>query len=88
MLMMGQAKGEWKATTTSIYMYVEDVDKIYRRAVDAGGVSVQEPQDMFYGDRHGGVKDPSGNTWWIATHKEDVSPEEIERRMHAYAGQH
>jgi hypothetical protein len=43
-----------------------------------------EPMDQFYGDRSGGVKDPSGNTWWISTHKEDVSPAELQKRGEEY----
>ena len=44
---------------------------------------MSEPKDQFYGDRHGGVKDPCGNTWWVATHIEDVGEEELARRMAA-----
>jgi uncharacterized glyoxalase superfamily protein PhnB len=67
------------------YFYVEDADATYQRALDAGATSIMPPADMFYGDRHGGVTDPSGNTWWIATHIEDVSPEELQRRGMAEA---
>jgi uncharacterized glyoxalase superfamily protein PhnB len=80
MVMMGEAKGEWKPMPASLHIYTEDVDRAYRRAVDAGGVSLREPANQFYGDRSGGVKDPCGNMWWVATHVEDVSKEEIERR--------
>ena len=66
-------------------LYVEDADATYQRALEAGGTSILEPQDMFYGDRHGGVKDPSGNSWWIATHIEDVSAEELKSRGEAAA---
>jgi PhnB protein len=59
---------------------VEDCDTTYRQALQAGGVSLREPAAQFYGDRSAGVKDPCGNSWWIATHVEDVSNEEIERR--------
>ena len=87
MIMFGDptgAKEEWqKPLTAALYLYVPDCDKLYRSAIAAGAKSLQEPADMFYGDRHGGVIDPWGNQWWIATHKEDVSPEEIERRMNA-----
>lgn len=79
-LMMGEARGEYPARETDFYMYVEDCDATYGRAVAAGGVSVMEPADMPYGDRHGGVADPAGNRWWIATHIEDVTPEEALRR--------
>jgi uncharacterized glyoxalase superfamily protein PhnB len=66
-----------------LYLYVPDVDATYKQAIAAGGISVREPADQFYGDRSGAVKDPGGNEWWIATHKEDVSPEEMKRRMAA-----
>lgn len=67
----------------ALYMYVPDVDATYRRALEAGAPSVSEPNDQFYGDRHGAVKDPAGNDWWIATHIEDVAPEEMTRRAKA-----
>jgi PhnB protein len=61
-------------------VYVEDVDSTYKAAVAAGATSVRELQDQFYGDRSGGVVDKWGNYWFISTHVEDVSPEEMERR--------
>ncbi len=79
-VMMGQARDEWKAQSAMLYLYVEDADATYQRALEAGAVSVQEPHDEFYGDRNAGVKGPQGNHWWIATHIEDVSSEEIARR--------
>jgi len=82
-LMMGSAHGDVRPIPTALYMYVPDCDRCYRRALAAGGVSIVEPQDQFYGDRHGGVKDPCGNTWWVATRVEDVSEHELERRMAA-----
>lgn len=82
-VMMGEAGGRYPAMPAGLYLYVTDVDATYRRAVQAGGTSVEEPTDKFYGDRSAGVKDPSGNFWWIGTHKEDVAPEEIKRRMQA-----
>jgi PhnB protein len=66
-----------------IHLYVEDVDATYRRALEAGATSVREPADQFYGDRSGGVKDRFGNQWWIATHVEDVPPDEMKRRAKA-----
>jgi uncharacterized glyoxalase superfamily protein PhnB len=69
-------------------VYVDDADATYRRALQAGGVSLREPEDQFYGDRTGGVKDPAGDHWWIATHKEDVAPDELARRAKAFATQH
>jgi uncharacterized glyoxalase superfamily protein PhnB len=68
----------------SIYLYVTDCDSVYRRAIEAGGTSLMEPTDMaFSGERYGGVKDPTGNIWWIATHIEDVTPQECARRVEA-----
>jgi PhnB protein len=74
-------------TTSTPYLYVADVDGAYRQAVKAGGKTVVEPMDMFYGDRSGGVKDPSGNTWFIATHTEDVAPQELQMRAELFIKQ-
>jgi len=83
-IMIGEAQPPTHAATPSkLYLYVPDTDKVYKQAMSAGGTSVREPEDMFYGDRNAAVKDPSGNEWWIATHIEDVSPEEVEKRAHA-----
>jgi len=64
----------------AIYLYVSDVDATYKKALDAGATSLMEPEDQFYGDRSGGVKDAFGNMWFIATRRENVSPEELSRR--------
>jgi PhnB protein len=64
----------------NLHVYVDDVDGTYQRAIAAGGVSVREPETTFYGDRSAGVRDPGGNSWWLACHIEDVSNEEIMRR--------
>lgn len=85
-IMMGQARGGWQPIPGSVYVYVDDTDAAYKRALDAGGASIMEPQDQFYGDRNAGVKDRAGNFWWIATHIEDVSPEEIRERAKTVAG--
>jgi uncharacterized glyoxalase superfamily protein PhnB len=82
-VMMGSAHGDARPIPTALYLYVPDCDELYRRAVAAGGTSIGEPKDQFYGDRHGGIKDPSGNSWWVASHIEDVSQQELERRMAA-----
>lgn len=86
MVMMSEERGEWKAMPASLYLYVENVDEVYARALAAGGESLMAPADQFYGDRNAGVKDASGNIWWLGTHIEDVSAEEIERRMRAMGG--
>jgi PhnB protein len=67
-------------------IYVPAVDDVFQRAVKAGATVKQEVKDQFYGDRSGTVQDPFGILWTIATHVEDVSPEELERRMAAMAG--
>ena len=82
-LMTGSAQGPWPPTSTFLYLYVEDADAWYQRALAAGATSMQEPKDEFYGDRTAGVKDASGTLWWLATHQEDVSPEEMQRRAAA-----
>jgi uncharacterized glyoxalase superfamily protein PhnB len=80
-VMMGQANEKWRSMPGSLHLYVPDVDATYQAALRAGGKSVQDVSTQFYGDRSGGVEDPAGVTWWIATHVEDVSREEMERRM-------
>ena len=82
-IMMGQANEKWPEKLGSIHLYVPDSDAVYRSAIDAGGKSLYEPTTHFYGDRSSGVEDPCGVTWWISTHVEDVSPEEMQRRMQA-----
>jgi uncharacterized glyoxalase superfamily protein PhnB len=80
-IMMSEARGECKPMPSFLYLYVENTDTTYDRALQAGGTSTMEPKDEFWGDRSAGVKDPSGNHWWIATHQEDVSSAEIEKRI-------
>lgn len=87
-VMMGQGNETWKPRPCTVYMYVDDVDATFRSAIAAGGKSLAEPKDQFYGDRSGGVEDPCGNSWWIATHIEDVSYEESDRRFAAMGHQH
>jgi uncharacterized glyoxalase superfamily protein PhnB len=79
-VMLGEANEQWPITTSSLYVYVPDVDAAFKHAVKAGAKSTVEPMDQFYGDRSGCVKDPSGNVWWLATHKEDVSLAELQKR--------
>ena len=82
-IMMGEASGKFPAMPAAIYLYVPDVDAVYKRALAAGAASTMEPANQFYGDRNAGVKDPSGNLWWIATHVEDVPREEMAKRAAA-----
>lgn len=70
-------------TPVSLMIYVDDVDTIYPQAIAAGGTEVKPLQDQFYGDRSGTLTDPFGHIWTVATHKEDVTPEEIEKRIAA-----
>jgi PhnB protein len=79
-IMLSEANAQMPATPVMLHLYVEDVDAAFDRAVLAGGVIVQKPTLQFYGDRAGGVKEPSGNTIWIASHVEDVPPEEMKTR--------
>lgn len=82
-IMMGEPTGESKSMPGMIYLYLDDTDAAYKRALEAGATSLREPTDMFYGDRNAAVTDPVGNQWWIATHVEDVPPEEMQRRIKA-----
>ena len=67
-VMLGDAGDNWPAVPSHLHVYVDDVDATYRRALEAGGVAVQAPERKGEDpDRRGGVKDPAGNTWWIAT---------------------
>jgi PhnB protein len=80
---MVSSVGPRDAMPAFLYLYVEDIDTTYQRALDAGAVSLEEPQDVPYGDRRGMVKDPCGNIWQIATHKEDFASDNIRERTAA-----
>ena len=73
--------------TGSVMFYTDDVDKTFNAAVAAGAKTEQPPTDMFWGDRMSSVTDPFGHSWAIATHKEDVSPEEMAKRAQAQTPQ-
>lgn len=83
-LMLSQGNGQHPPMPCALYLYLPDVDATFRRALAAGAQSVMEPADQFYGDRNAGVRDTSGNTWWLATHVEDVSGEELARRAKTF----
>ena len=68
-------------TTAGVFLYVTNVDAAYKQAVDAGAKGDMPPADMFWGDRFGRLTDPFGHSWAMATHKEDVAPEEMRKRM-------
>ena len=74
---------ELGGTTAGVFLYVEDVDSVVRQAVDAGATVTMEVADQFWGDRFGSVTDPFGHVWSIATHVEDVPPEEMAERAKA-----
>ena len=71
---------ELGGTTAGVFMYVEDVDAVVQKALDAGATTTMEVADQFWGDRFGSVRDPFGHSWSIATHVEDVPPEEMAER--------
>ncbi len=75
-------------TPVSILLYVENVDQLFKRAIGAGGKELRPVQDQFYGDRSGTLADPFGHVWTIATHKEDLSPQEIDERAKKAMAQH
>lgn len=76
-IMLGDGGGDM-TFTAFVHVYVEDVDASYKRAIAAGAQEVMPVSDQFYGDRSGGVADPCGNTWWIATHQKDMTDQELE----------
>jgi uncharacterized glyoxalase superfamily protein PhnB len=84
-VMLADATDKYPPRPANLYVYVPDTDATYRRALEAGGTSLMAPANQFYGDRNAGVADPAGNSWWIGTHVEDVSPEEMKRRHEAHA---
>jgi uncharacterized glyoxalase superfamily protein PhnB len=86
-VMVSEARGEWNPMPSAIYLYVHDTDATYKLALQAGATSLMEPEDQFFGDRNAGVKDVCGNYWWIATHQEDISSEELAGRVNALAKQ-
>ena len=87
MIMMGKSNKDNLPIPVMLYIYVENVDETYDKALKAGAKSIMKPADQFYGDRNAAVADPSGNSWWIASHIEDISPEEIQRRNEERAKQ-
>lgn len=84
LVMIGEPQSPWKPRPSMLYLYVPDVDATYKRAVAAGGKPVVEPVNMFYGDRHACVRDMAENDWWIATHIENLTAAEIQKRATAF----
>lgn len=79
-VMIANSSERAPAGKAMLYLYLPNVDEVYRAAIKAGGTSIMEPMDMFYGDRSGGVTDPAGNQWYVATHIEDVSSADLKTR--------
>lgn len=84
-VMMGEGGENQPTMQSMLHVYLKDTDSVYKRALAAGATSLREPVDEFYGDRTAGVQDAFGNQWWLATHIEDVSDEEMQRRAKAQA---
>jgi PhnB protein len=84
-IVMVSEAGVREAMPTFLYLYLDDADAAYQHALEAGATVIEEPADMFYGDRRATVRDPFGNIWQIATHKEDLSLDEIHKRAAAMA---
>jgi PhnB protein len=83
----GKAPATLGGSPVSIHLYVEDVDAFFRKALAAGAKELKPVMDQFYGDRSGQLEDPFGHLWWVATHKEDISSEEMQKRVQAmFAG--
>ncbi len=78
-LMLGECR-DAQSMPVSLYLYVTDADATYRKALEAGGESVEKPADQFWGDRVATIRDFAGNKWMIATHVEDLSSDELSRR--------
>jgi PhnB protein len=82
-IMVADPSATEKPAPACIHLYVEDADRVFQQALAAGASAESEPEDHFYGDRSGVVNDKWGNRWFIATHVEDVPPEEVMKRMQA-----
>jgi uncharacterized glyoxalase superfamily protein PhnB len=88
-VMLGPENPDWKAasaktlgnTPATLYLYVEDVDKLAKQATKAGATLIQPPADMFWGDRTATLVDPDGNKWMLATHKSDPTPQQMDAAM-------
>jgi len=79
----GRSPQSLGGTAVDIMLYVEDVDRIFKQAVAAGAQATMPVSDMFWGDRYGRVTDPFGHSWSLATHKEDLLPDELRKRAQA-----
>jgi PhnB protein len=86
-IMLSEACQEMGPMPASLYLYLEEADAAFARAVEAGATPIMEPADMLWGDRFGCVKDAWGNQWSISTHIEDVAPEDLDKRARLFAEQ-
>jgi PhnB protein len=86
LIMIATASEDFPAFPLMLNVYVDDVDVTFAKAIEHGATPLREPTDQFYGDRTGGVLDDQGNQWWISTRIEDVSDDEIRRRMEEMGG--
>ena len=84
LIMVGRAGEGRQPMPAMLYLYGDDCDGRYQAALAKGAEPIMPPQDMFYGDRHGGVRDQNGVEWWFATRLENLSPQELERRHADY----
>lgn len=82
-VMLSDTTEQFKPMPGMLYLYVDDVDVVYQRAIQAGASSLREPTDEAYGDRVAGIRDMCGNQWWIATRNENMPPDEMMRRQGA-----
>src|SRR5258708_23310443 len=85
MVELSEATDQWPPMPGAIHFYVPDVDATYKRALQAGGTSLQAPTDQFYGERSAAVRDMCGNNWYLATVTEVLTKEEIDKRIEAMA---
>jgi len=83
-VMISDATEKYAPMPSMLHLYVEDIDAVYKKALDAKAETIRVPTDEFYGDRSAGVTDAWGNQWWIATHVEDVSEEEMQKRVEEF----
>jgi PhnB protein len=86
-VMVSDANDRFPAMPAMLYLYMDDVDLVFNKAIKAGGQSLREPTNEFYGDRSAGIKDAWDNQWWIATHIEDVDEKELKRRADEFRKQ-
>ena len=86
--MQALSPDHYKGSPITIHLYVKDVDAVVKRAVSAGAKLIRPVEDMFYGDRSGGLEDPFGHRWYVSTHIEDLTLSQIKKRAAALFGKH